>query len=587
MEDFRVGEIKTFRVLGIREDHEVKWIYLSDGIRDTYRIRPFDYQLEWESSNLPTMIECYVKQISIRGLPLLTQVLKNVLGECYTEEKEEYPFKLAGIKVDLNSGATFYELKDVYGLHHRYYPNSNEPPRIIGDIFNMRFESIEVKDRNRAYLLLSPIPSDQPSTAKPESDPRKESSLGFENDKREFKSSIVFPAGGISADIDQQLLIIAKTIAGFLNKDGGEIFLGVNDSGEVIGIDHEFKFLNSSDKDNFSYQENFDGYENKVRTAVKYFIGNTANSNLSFEFPFLNGLSYCIIKINKVRKPIFLNNIKLYQRAGNMTQLLKGDEISHFVIDRFYQQTNGQSLKPVVDPENLEELPVEEEIIHEEEIKNNEEIPPVQIPPINIPLGNDKIWFYLTFYKDGCWSYQRKAVDSDEVELEIPIKSSLKGERMLMVYENGRVNVVTPFDIIKPRGKNGRRYRTQGKKYMNGWNTSSRLIEVFCAKKNDLIVFNSIDSDGIKWVKAHNISAISVRTLLHLEGNVLVNKRLDAELESVSPLPLDYYHLISSIVLRDNQTSGSLGVKITDKSYQKTFKTLNQLLEKYQGYWEN
>ncbi|HSI70738.1 MAG TPA: ATP-binding protein, partial [Gillisia sp.] len=283
MDEFRVGEIKTFKVLGIREDHEVKWIYLSDGIRDTYRIRPFDYQLEWESSNLPTMMECYVKQISIRGLPLLTQVIKNVLEECYTEEKEEYPFKLAGIKVDPNSGATFYELKDVYGLHHRYYPNSNEPSRIIGDIFNMRFESIEVKDRNRAYLLLSTIHSDQPLTFKPESDPRKESSLGFENDKREFKSSIVFPAGGISADIDEQLLIIAKTIAGFLNQEGGEIFLGVNDSGEVIGIDHEFKFLNSSERDNFPYQENKDGYENKIRTAVKYFLGNTANSNLNFE----------------------------------------------------------------------------------------------------------------------------------------------------------------------------------------------------------------------------------------------------------------------------------------------------------------
>ena len=156
-----------------------------------------------------------------------------------------------------------------------------------------------------------------------ENDVRIESPFGYENALKEFKSSIVFPAGNITDDIDQQLLIIAKTIAGFQNSKGGTLYLGVNDSGEVVGIQHDYKYLNSSNNDAYEYQPNKDGYENKIRTAVKYFLGNTANSNISFQFEVLEGKEYCIIEIKEVQKPVFLHNIKLYQRAGNMTQLLK------------------------------------------------------------------------------------------------------------------------------------------------------------------------------------------------------------------------------------------------------------------------
>lgn len=582
MDEFKVGEIKKFKVLGIREDHEVKWIYLSDGVRETFRVKPFDYQLEWEPSNLPDMMECYVKNISIRGLPLLHQVKKNVLTDCYTDTNEEYPFKLRGVHEDPNSGATYYDLKDVYGLLHRYYPGTTEPVREIGTIFNLRFTGITVKERNNAYLDLLPVEqyTAPPQTINP--DPVEEHILGFEDESREFKSSIVYPAGGIAEDIDQQLLIISKTIAGFQNHNGGELFLGVNDAGQVIGIEHELKYLNSSEKDNFTYQDSIDHYQLKIRNSVKFYLGNTANNNLSFSFPTLNGLTYCLIKINKVSRPVFLNNTKLFQRAGNMTQLLKGDEITHFIEERYTKRNNFAFPKPVEDKVNLEELPQEEEI--PEEVKKEVQVssPALQVPEIPV-VKKDKIWNYLTFYKDGCWSYQSKSIDSDEVELELPIMNSLKKERLLMVYENGRMNVVIPYDVCK----SGKKMKKKGRKYMNGWNRGSKLLDVFSAKTSDLVVFNSSHSDGTKWVKAHNVGAISVHGQLYSEGNVLVNSNLEAKLNTVSPLPLEYYHLISSIVLKDTQTSGYLGFKSTDKILQKTFKTLEQLKKEYRKHWKN
>ena len=218
----------------------------------------------------------------------------------------------------------------------------------------------------------------------------------------------------------------------------------------------------------------------------------------------------------------------------------------------------------------------------------NERTGDVHIPDFNLPEKEDKLWFHLTFYKDGGWSYQKRAVDNSEVEWEIPIMDSMKKERMLMVYDNGCVNVVTPYDVIKPRGARGRKFRTREKIYRNGWNTNAKLVEVFCAKSNDLVIFDSFDANGTRWVKAHNVSAISVHTSLHLEGNVLVNKkRFGATLQAVSLLPLDCYHLISSLVLKDTQTSGYLGVKSTERNYQKTFKTLKQLIEEYRKIWKN
>src|SRR5690606_38690963 len=126
------------------------------------------------------------------------------------EVNEEYPFKLTGVHLDPNSGATYYDLKDVYGLHHRFYPSTTDPEREIGSIFNLRFIGITVKERNNAFLELLPVDQYTDPPIPDNSDPNEEHCLGYEDENREFKSSIIYPAGGIVEDIDQQLLIIAK-----------------------------------------------------------------------------------------------------------------------------------------------------------------------------------------------------------------------------------------------------------------------------------------------------------------------------------------------------------------------------------------
>jgi hypothetical protein len=73
---------------------------LSDGSKDTYRVTPFDYQLEWERSSLPSWLNCYVIDINIWGLPTLAQVRAEVLRNCYTDLDSAYPFKVLAIRED-------------------------------------------------------------------------------------------------------------------------------------------------------------------------------------------------------------------------------------------------------------------------------------------------------------------------------------------------------------------------------------------------------------------------------------------------------------------------------------------------------
>ncbi len=585
MSQFVAGKVYPFQVLEIREEKDEKqYIYLSDGSRDTYRVAPFDYQLEWERSSLPAVINCYVVDIDIWGMPYLLQVRAEVLRNCYTDLNSVYPFKVLAIREDVVTQKKYYELKDSFGIKHRYYPQPQETTREVSDIFSLVVAGIEEKPNNKAYLQLKPVANPVVAEVVVESqakasvpDIRKESPFGYEDDSKEFKSSIAFPAGTIEADIDRQMLYIAKTIAGFQNKNGGTLYLGVNDSGFVSGIHHDYQYLNSSKIDTFAYQANQDGYENKLRTSIKRLLGTTANSNITCVFKQEEALTYCIVKINKVLKPVFVNETKLYQRAGNTTQVLKGDEITWFIEERFRErhafQYNNEAL--------WKHSNAEPEEVPEEKIPASTQTIPVVVPEtpteIEEPSKQKKIWYYITFYQNGDWSFQDNPVATKEVVKEFAIEDWMKKERLMMVYANGCINVVIPNDIINPKTNKGRKLKTKGKRYNNGWNTNATLQELFIASSGDLIAIKSKQKDGTEWIKLHKAEDISVHENLHLKGNTIVNQSLEATLVKAYPLAGKYTHLVSSLVLKKYQTTLHLGVKTTDRSNQKTIKLLEQL----------
>jgi hypothetical protein len=592
--DFIIGNRYRFKVIDLREENGLKYIYLSDGQKETYRVKPYDFQIEWEDFNMLPKMYCYVKHINHRGLPILVQDKYEVLQHCYPETNKEYSFKLLAISSDSKTDAIIYELKDSFGIRHRFYPHQQRPIKIVGDQFTLLLTDIQKKENNSSHLILydgegnSELKNITSKYDNKFHDPREISKFGFENEEKEFKSTIVFPAGSILADIDKQIILILKTIVGFQNNKGGELYLGVNDSGVISGINHDYSYLNSSSTDTFTYQNNKDGYENKIRTAVKHAIGTTSNSNLTFNFHRDFDLDYCIIQIKEVLKPLFLHYSKLYQRAGNMTQLLKGDEITWFIEERLRQRNNSLIFKQPISElvEDLDDETVEPLLLSENiDLTDPEET--IQIPQIDNKYISGKIWYNVTFYKNGDWSFQKTLNSTNEVLHELPILNSLKSEKLLMIYDNGCINVVNPFEIINPKTAKGRKLKTEGKLYKNGWNINARLLKVCCVPNNFLISFDMKDKEGKTWTKLHNVNAISVHTSFGLEGNVLVNPRNNVTLVNTYVLPLESYHLISGLVLKDNQTSNYIGYERNNKDFQKTFFALDQLISKYENYWNN
>ena len=69
-----------------------------------------------------------------------------------------------------------------------------------------------------------------------------------ENHYAEFKSSIRYDFRQKTTNRDLEE-VIAKTIAGFMNAEGGYLLIGVKDSGEVVGLEKDFMTLRQENED--------------------------------------------------------------------------------------------------------------------------------------------------------------------------------------------------------------------------------------------------------------------------------------------------------------------------------------------------
>jgi hypothetical protein len=508
-------------------------------------------------------------------------------------QTDYYPFKILSINQDEKTNSTYYLLKDYFGIKHRYYPTPTEQARELNDVFSLWVEGIDPGEGNKSHLkfnLESPsekqvevvhqisLPTDSPDD-EIQVDPRKHSKYGYEDHQKEFKSSLVFPAGGIQPDIDKQVLIISKTIAGFQNAEGGTLYLGVDDSGNVCGINEDYKYLNSSTIDTNTYQTNTDGYENKIRSSIRHLLGSLANANLRIEFDTSDNRSICIVHIAASDRPVFMQGSKLFQRAGNMTQLLKDDEITYFVERKLLTRGNNQiqvALRRGSDLVVEDVIPVAPKNDEHPEINPTSEITALEKTPIDY----NNIIFYLNLYKNGNWSFSPNHQMETDSLLVLPIPKIVKREMLVLVYSTGRVNIISIQDLFWPKGVDRKRKkRNFNHRYLTGWNSEVDLINVFVAKKTDLLVFKSMTEDNKEWIKLHRIEDLQVYNINAL-GNILVNPRLSgARLQSCNRIPQEFAFHLGGLILPSNQTSTSLGYAANDQGLKVKINLLNKVLE--------
>lgn len=160
-----------------------------------------------------------------------------------------------------------------------------------------------------------------------------------ESAKVEFKSSARYNRHSGQRD-DRLERVIVKTIAAFLNAEGGVLLIGVADDGTVPGIDDDYRFMKAPDRDR---------YELWLRDLLTQGIGATATALVVVEFQDVDGHDVCLVRIPASQRPVFLRVAKgetgtsLVVRVGNSTRDLPVDEAVAYCTQRWGRRALGAS----------------------------------------------------------------------------------------------------------------------------------------------------------------------------------------------------------------------------------------------------
>lgn len=129
---------------------------------------------------------------------------------------------------------------------------------------------------------------------------------------------------------DKIELVISKTVAAFANGKGGDLLIGVDDSGTPIGLAEDLKFMKSPD---------LDRYELWLRDHLTKTVGATATAGVEVTFPNVSEQTICHVRVTASPRPVFLTTkgqpAQLWVRVGNSTRQLAVDEALHYAADRW------------------------------------------------------------------------------------------------------------------------------------------------------------------------------------------------------------------------------------------------------------
>ncbi|KAA3616033.1 MAG: DUF262 domain-containing protein [Calditrichaeota bacterium] len=152
--------------------------------------------------------------------------------------------------------------------------------------------------------------------------------LGGEGELVEFKSTLRY-------DLRQKLVnktleyVVAKTISAFLNSNGGNLFLGVDDNQNALGLSDDIRTLKKQD---------IDGFELQLIEVIKKYIGKEFSSHIKITFPEYDKKNICRISISQSSRPVFVSfegKEDFFVRSGCSSQPLSREEQSAYAKEHW------------------------------------------------------------------------------------------------------------------------------------------------------------------------------------------------------------------------------------------------------------
>ena len=145
----------------------------------------------------------------------------------------------------------------------------------------------------------------------------------------EFKSTARVP---LKSDIPEKVINegVIKTVAAFMNTEGGTLGIGISDDGDILGLQPDLEFKN----------QDLDSYHNWLSTLFMNTVGEANVAQfVKIRFETADDKVVCLVDVEKVNKAVFADTIKgkevFYIRVGNTTRVLSGSEMINYIEGHF------------------------------------------------------------------------------------------------------------------------------------------------------------------------------------------------------------------------------------------------------------
>ena len=146
-----------------------------------------------------------------------------------------------------------------------------------------------------------------------------------ENNFVEFKSSLRWDHR--EKRVNKTLEHVAiKAISGFLNTKGGTLFIGIDDDGNILGIENDYS--------TFRKKQDRDGFLLRFDQIVNDYLGKEFNQYISSKVETIEGEDICIVEVSESAIPVFVQNNgkeEFYIRASASTQPMGMKEAHEYI----------------------------------------------------------------------------------------------------------------------------------------------------------------------------------------------------------------------------------------------------------------